>query len=131
MAKLSKVLQSAEWKSDEHVPVIECEDRVKADAIFAVKVSLGEAMPHSHTTEHHMRWIRLFFYPEGAKAAFRIGESEFTAHGESVDGPDKGSVFTHCALDTSMRTSESGTLYAQAYCNTHGVWQSSKRVKVA
>jgi len=30
-----------------------------------------------------------------------------------------------------MKTGKSGTVYALAYCNIHGVWQSSKTVKVA
>ena len=131
MAKLSDVIQTADWKLEKHVPVIECQDKVKADEFFTVKASLGTAIAHPNTTEHHIRWIQLYFKPEGAKAPFHIGSFEFTAHGESVDGPNKGSVFTHHEASTSMKTGKSGTLYALAYCNLHGVWQSSKDIAVA
>ena len=128
MTELSKMIQSADWKSEKHVPVIECPDKVKADELFEVKASLGKEVAHPNTTEHHIRWIQLYFQPEGAKAPFQIGSFEFTAHGESVDGPNKGSVFTHHCAATSMKSGTSGTILALAYCNIHGVWQSSKTV---
>jgi superoxide reductase len=131
MAKLSDAMQSADWKSEKHVPVIECPDEVKAGEFFAVKVSLGKAVAHPNTTEHHIRWIQVYFQPEGAKAPLQIADFEFTAHGESLDGSNKGSVFTHHEAATSMKTGKSGTLHALAYCNIHGVWQSSKEIKVA
>ncbi len=31
---------------------------------------------------------------------------------------------------TSLKLKQSGTLYAVAYCNIHGVWQSSQEIKV-
>lgn len=131
MAKLSEAILSADWKSEKHVPAIECADTVKADELFAVKVTLGKAIAHPNTTEHHIRWIQLFFQPEGAKTPFQIGNFEFAAHGESVDGPNKGSVFTHHEAVVSMRTGKSGTLQALAFCNIHGVWQASKEITVA
>lgn len=131
MAMLSEAIQSADWKSEKHVPVIECADEVKADEFFTVKATLGKAVAHPNTTEHHIRWIQLFFQPEGAKAPFQIGNFEFTAHGESVEGPNQGSVFTHHEVATSLKTGKSGTLYTLAYCNIHGVWQSAKTVNFA
>jgi len=89
MAELSAVIQSADWKSEKHVPVIECPDSVQAGEFFPVKATLGKAVAHPNTTEHHIRWIQLYFQPEGAKAPFQIGNFEFTAHGESV-GPEQG-----------------------------------------
>ena len=131
MAKLSEAIQSADWKSEKHVPVIECPDEVKAGEFFTVKVSLGKAVAHPNTTEHHIRWIQVFFQPEGAKAPMQIGAFDFTAHGESVEGPNKGSVFTHHEATVSMKTAKSGTILALAYCNIHGIWQASKEVSVA
>jgi superoxide reductase len=131
MTNLSEVIQGADWKSEKHVPVIECPDEVRADEFFAVKASLGKAVAHPNTTEHHIRWIQLYFQPEGSKAPFQIGNFEFTAHGESVIGPNKGAVFTHHEAATSMKTGKAGTIMALAYCNIHGVWQSSRAVTVA
>ncbi len=131
MAKLSEAIQSADWKSEKHVPVIECGDKVKADEFFTVKVTMGKAVAHPNTTEHHIRWIQLYFQPDGAKAPFQIGAFEFTAHGESTEGPNKGSVFTHHETTASMKTGKSGTLLALAYCNIHGIWQAAREVSVA
>jgi superoxide reductase len=130
MAELSEMIQTADWKSEKHVPVIECPDEVKADEFFEVKASLGKEVAHPNTTEHHIRWIQLYFQPEGAKAPFQIGNFEFTAHGESADGPNEGPLYTHHCAATAMKTAKSGTLFAMSYCNIHGVWQSSKAVKV-
>ncbi len=130
MNKITDVILDADWKLEKHVPVIECPDKVKADEFFAVKATLGKAVAHPNTTEHHIRWIQIFFHPEGVKAPFQIATFEFTAHGEAVEGPNKGGVFTHHEAVTSMKIGTSGTIYALAYCNIHGVWQSSKSIAV-
>ena len=41
MAELSSHIQSADWRKEKHVPVIECPDKVAPDTEFAVKASLG------------------------------------------------------------------------------------------
>ena len=113
------------------MPVIECPDQVKADEFFQVKVSLGKEIAHPNTTEHHIRWISLYFHPEGKKFTYDMGHFEFNAHGESVQGPDTSSVYTHHEVTTSFKTSKPGTIHALAYCNIHGLWESSKEIKVS
>ena len=130
-AKLNENIQSADWKSEKHVPVIECPDRVKADELFDVKVALGKQGAHPNTTEHHIRWIELYFLPEGTKLACQVGRFEFTAHGESADGANQGPVYTNHQATASMKTSRPGTLMAMAYCNIHGLWQSGKALALA
>ena len=61
MPELSKRIQKADWKKEKHVPVIECPDQVKADEFFEVKASLGKEIAHPNTTEHHIRWISVYF----------------------------------------------------------------------
>lgn len=129
MKKLSEHIQSADWKSEKHVPVIECADTVKKDEMFDVKVSLGKEVAHPNTTEHHIRWIKLVFYPEGAKFPFDVGMYEFNAHGESTEGANQGPVYTNHQVVASMKISQSGVLHAISYCNIHGLWESSKDVK--
>ena len=129
MSELNELIRGADWKTEKHVPVIECPDAVKAGEFFAVKVSLGKAVAHPNTTEHHIRWIQLYFLPDGAKAPFQVGNFDFTAHGESVDGANKGPVYTNHEATTTIKTSVSGTILALSYCNIHGVWQSSKTIK--
>ena len=99
--------------------------------MFPVKVSLGKEVAHPNTTSHHIRWITLHFHPEEAKFPYEIGHFEFGAHGESTEGPDTSAVYTHHEAGTSMKTSKSGTRYATAYYNVHGLWRSEKEIKVS
>ena len=128
MAKFGELIRTADWKSEKHVPVIECPDQVGTDEIFEVTLSLGKEVAHPNTTEHHIRWIQLFFHPEGDKFAYQVASIEFCAHGEAVDGADQGAVYTHHGATVSMKTKKPGILYATALCNIHGLWENTKEI---
>jgi len=113
------------------VPVIECADAVKAGEFFEVKVSVGKEIAHPNTTEHHIAWITLYFKPTNDKFIYQVGHYEFSAHGQAVAGANQGPVYTAPGLTTSLKTSQAGTLIAVAYCNIHGLWESSKEVTLA
>lgn len=129
-ALLNELIKTADWKTEKHVPVIECSDAFVKGQWTPVTVTLGKEVAHPNTTEHHIRWIELYFQPEGA-AVFQVARFEFTAHGESVKGPNEGPVYTHHQGSTSLKLNVGGTLLAMAYCNIHGLWQSSKEIKVS
>ena len=124
------IFQSADWKTEKHVPVIECPDQIQAGELCEVKVSLGKEIAHPNTTEHHIRWIQLFFKPDGDKFTYQVGNFEFTAHGESAEGPNSGPVHTHHAVTAALKIGKPGTLLATAFCNIHGLWESSKPIAV-
>ena len=130
MDKLGTLIQEADWKIEKHVPVIECPEMVKAGEMVEVTVGLGKEVAHPNTTEHHIRWISLFFNPEGGKFPYHLGHYEFNAHGESAQGPNTSSVYTHHQVTTSFKTSKPGTILALALCNIHGLWQSTKELKL-
>jgi len=130
MDNIGKHYQSADWKSEKHVPVIECLESVPRNEMFDVKVTLGKEVAHPNTTDHHIRWIQLFFTPEGGKFTYQVGNFEFTAHGESAEGADKGPVYTNHSVVAAMKTTESGTLHATSFCNIHGLWEYAKEIKV-
>jgi len=121
-------IQTADWKKEKHAPVIECPDEVQADEMFEVKVGLGKEVAHPNTTEHHIRWICLYFHPEGDKFTYDVGRFEFNAHGESAAGPNQGPAYTHHEVTASLKVSKAGTLHAVALCNIHGLWESSKEI---
>src|SRR5210317_2183524 len=121
MTNIGEQYQTADWKSEKHVPVIECPDEVAADEMFDVTVTLGKEVAHPNTTEHHIRWIQLYFKPEDDKFTYQVGNFEFTAHGESVEGADKGPVYTNHSAVGSVKINTSGTLLAAALCNIHGL----------
>ena len=128
--KAGDLFQSDDWKKEKHVPVIECPDEVKADEFFQVKVSLGKEIAHPNTTEHHIRWIQLYFRPDGDKFSYQVGLFEFTAHGESVEGANKGPVYTHHTVSAELKVNKAGTLVAAAFCNIHGLWESSRAIRL-
>jgi superoxide reductase len=130
MKQFGELFQTADWKTEKHVPVIECPEQVKAGELFPVKVTLGKEIAHPNTTDHHIRWISVYFHPEGEKFPYQVGHFEFTAHGESVEGPDKSSVYTHHEVSLSMKTGKPGMMYATSLCNIHGLWRSEKEIKV-
>ncbi|MFX1318723.1 MAG: class II SORL domain-containing protein [Promethearchaeota archaeon] len=130
MAKIGELIQEADWKKEKHVPVIECPDTVDADKMFEINVSLGKEIAHPNTTEHHIRWISLYFHPEKEKFPYHIGHYEFNAHGASAEGPNTSSIYTHHAVTTWFKTSKPGTILALALCNIHGLWQASRQIKL-
>ncbi len=130
MSKMGELYQTADWKSEKHVPVIECPQQVTKDTMFDVKLTLGKEVAHPNTTEHHIRWIQLFFKPEGGKFAYQVGNFEFCAHGESTEGADKGPVVTHHAATAGIKVKTSGVLIATAFCNIHGLWENSLPITV-
>jgi superoxide reductase len=130
MKKIGDLFQTADWKSEKHVPVIECPESVRADEMFQVRVSLGKEVAHPNTTEHHIRWIQLFFKPEGGKFTYQIGNYEFAAHGESAEGPNAGPAYTNHCVVTELKVNTSGELHAASLCNIHGLWENSQAIKL-
>ena len=57
MTDINELYQSADWKQEKHVPVIEAPGRIKQGELFQITVSVGKEIPHPNTTQHHNRWI--------------------------------------------------------------------------
>ncbi len=131
MAELKGLYQSADWKKEKHAPVIEAPDSVKKGAAVSVTVSVGKGIAHPNTTPHHIRWIEVFFQPEGSKFPFQVARCDFAAHGESPDGPDTSTVYTSPSVLCTFTTEKPGTIMASSYCNIHGLWGSSKTLTLA
>lgn len=130
MGDFTSLFQTANWKSEKHVPVIEAPDKAPKGTLLKVTVTVGKEIAHPNKTEHHIRWIALYFQPAGEKFPYQIGKAELSAHGESAEGPDKSSVYTHHEVTISFKTDKSGTMFALSYCNIHGLWQSSKEIQI-
>jgi len=130
MVELKNLFQSADWKLEKHVPVVEALDTVKKGEVIKVTLTVGKEIPHPNTTEHHIRWIEVYFAPEGEKFIYQIGRFEFSAHGDSAQGPNTSTVFTSPAAVCSFKTDKSGEVLASSYCNIHGLWQGAKKITV-
>ena len=130
MTELKELLQSADWKTEKHVPVIEATDKAKKGEWIKASVSVGKEIPHPNTTAHHIRWVAVHFLPDGEKFPYEIARVEFSAHGESTQGADTSTVFTHPLAVVNFKTDKSGTIFAASYCNIHGFWQGSKKIAI-
>jgi superoxide reductase len=130
MKTIGELYQTADWKKEKHVPVIECPEKVKSGELFSIKVTVGKEMPHPNTTEHHIRWINVYFHAEGEKFPYELGRFEFNAHGESADGPNKGSAYTNPEITLSLKINKPGIIYATSLCSIHGLWNSEKELKL-
>lgn len=131
MASLGEFIQQADWKKEKHAPVIVAPEAVKAGEAFTVEVSVGKEIAHPHTTEHHIAWIALYFQPADGKFTYRVGQYEFSAHGEAAAGPNQGPVYAEPVVTASVKLNKPGTLLAVALCNIHGLWESSQPISVS
>jgi len=130
MAEFKDLFQTADWKTEKHVPVIESPDSVNKGEFFKVNVSVGKQIAHPNTTEHHIRWINVYFYPAGEKFPCHLGRFEFNAHGEAVQAPNSSTIYTNPDVVLSFKTDKPGDIFAESYCNIHGLWQNKKTISI-
>ncbi len=131
MSTIGNYIQSADWKAEKHVPVIEVTGPAKKDEPCEIKLSVGAEISHPHTTEHHIRYIQLFFKPEDEKFIIHLGTFQFEAHGESVQGANAGSALCEPKVTTTVTLKKSGELVALSYCNIHGLWDNAQKIEVS
>ena len=129
-SELGKTIQTADWEEEKHTPVITCPETVTADQTLEVGLELGKAVSHPNTTEHHIRWIQLYYQPDGSNAVYELAKVDFNAHGESTAGANEGPVTTQHAGKVNVALRTSGVLHAMSYCNIHGLWSSKKQISV-
>jgi superoxide reductase len=128
--EIEQMYQHADWKSEKHVPVIDCPEEVKAGELFEVKAAVGKEIAHPNTTEHHIQWITLSYVPEGDKFAYDLGHFAFNSHGASVEGANQGPAYTDPAITAMVKLEKSGSLIATSQCNIHGLWEFSMPIIV-
>jgi superoxide reductase len=113
-----KLLQTAKDEGKEkHVPVIHAPEKVQAGEFFSVTVNVGEEVPHPNIPEHHIKWIQVFSKSDGQN----------TLH---IMTFDVAPVLVDPKVTFSLKLDKTATLHAIAYCNIHGVWESSFKVEV-
>lgn len=119
---ISRLVKSADWKSEKHVPVISVPASLALGAPVEVEVAVGKEIPHPNTVEHHIAWIALYYVAEGSQLPVELARADFSAHGEVLAEP---------VLKATVRLPKPGMLHAVAYCNLHGLWESEAAVAVS
>jgi superoxide reductase len=130
MKDIKELFQSADWKQEKHVPVLEVPEKAKKDEPLRITATVGKEISHPNTTEHHIEWIEVYFLPEGEKFPHTIGKFEFSAHGASTEGPNTSSIYTQPEVVTTLKTGKPGTILAASFCNIHGLWSSAADLKL-
>lgn len=127
---LAQFLQKDDWKKEKHIPVIEIEGAVEKGKPVSIHLSVGKGIPHPNTTEHHIRWFKLFFHANGEKYPYHVGTYQFEAHAESFEGANKGPVKSEPDVRIAVLLEKPGKLLAMSYCNIHGLWESSLELEI-
>ena len=125
MAELKDLLQSADWKTEKHSPVIEIQGAPQKGQPITISLSVGKEIAHPNTTEHHISWIEAYFLPEGEKFPYFLGKFSFDSHGASVQGPNTSTVYSEPHCTVVFKTEKPGTVLASSFCNIHGLWSSA------
>ncbi|TRZ96232.1 superoxide reductase [bacterium] len=128
MADFKDLFQTADWKTEKHVPVITVSEGANKVEAIKVTVTVGKEIAHPNTTEHHIAWIEVYFLADGEKFSYQIGRFEFGAHGGSTQGPNTSTVYTSPEVTCYLKTEKSGVLFASSYCNIHGIWQGTQKI---
>jgi len=123
MDMFGNYFQTGDFKGEKHVPVIHAPESVKAGEPFDLKVSIGDAIAHPNTWEHHIAWFKVYFAADGAKFPVELAGFQFSAHGE-------GAGLCEPVGQTRVKLQKSGKIYAVSYCNIHGLWVSSADIAV-
>ncbi len=103
-------------KRESHTPKIEAPDKVKADEVVTIKVSVG---PHPNTVEHSIRWLEVFFYEDG-RAFNPVMLAKVSFNAPTTD-PD---------ITLKVKFPKNGVIHALEYCNLHGLWAAKKEIIV-
>ena len=130
MALIRDLYQSADWKTEKHVPVIDAADAVDKGKSIKIAVTVGKEVAHPNITEHHIAWIEVYFLAEGDKFPCCLAKIELGAHGASAQGPNMSTIYTESKVCLDFKTEKPGAILAASYCNIHGLWESSKELKV-
>lgn len=121
MQSLGQLLQTGDFKNEKHVPVIHLPKKIREGEEVEIKVSIGDEVKHPNTLEHHIEWIKLYYFSEDGKFPVEIADFNFSSHGE-------GGVFTEPVGATNVILHKPGFIYAMAYCNIHGLWEHKEQI---
>ncbi len=124
------LVQSADWKTEKHVPAIESADNIKKGDALDFNITVGKEIAHPNTSEHHIAWISVYFLADGEKFPYQIARTELASHGASAQGANTSGIYTQPSVNLTIKTEKSGSLIAISYCNIHGLWESTKKITV-
>lgn len=119
MARLGDVIIPPQKEGREkHAPHIEAPAAVKAGQSFEVSVIVGKEVHHPNTVGHHIKSVSVYAKEDGARPVVEVAAFDF------------GPSFAEPKVTFTMKLGQSSQVFALAYCNLHGLWDSSVKVEV-
>ena len=126
---LKDTIKQDDWKNEKHVPVMELPAGINRGEPTEVRVSVGKEIGHPNTASHHIAWIKLFFFAEGAKFPVEVADFHFSEHGADAED-ETANVVTEHDVTARITFNASGQLQALSYCNLHGLWQNEMEINL-
>jgi superoxide reductase len=96
-----------------HIPVINAPDEVKKDETFEVGIAVGKLLAHPNEPGHFIEWIELY-----CGDTF-LGRASYS-----------GGASYPVATFLVKLSHAHGPLKVWEKCNLHGLWESTKDIKV-
>lgn len=96
-----------------HTPAIEAPDTVKKNEPFEVTIEAGKLLDHPNEPGHFIEWMELYC---GDTFLFHLGLAGAAA-------------YPKVTVPVSL-THAHGPLRARVKCNLHGLWESTREIKV-
>ena len=96
-----------------HLPIIEAPDKAKKDEVFNVTIEVGKLLAHPNEAGHFIEWIELYC---GYTFLARV----------SLSG---GASLPKVTISVKLSHAH-GPLKAWEKCNLHGLWESTKDIKI-
>jgi superoxide reductase len=99
-----------------HVPRITV-DKGHREGKDIVRVVVGHEAPHPNTSEHHIAWIELYGVKKDNNQVLNLGRAAWAP------------VYSNPNVRFQINQIEAfKSFHAVAYCNIHGLWESSLEV---
>lgn len=100
---------------EKHVPRITV-DKGHKEGMDIVRIVVGHEVPHPNTVEHHISWIELY----GVRR-----DNQVINLGRAAWAPVYSNPNVRFQIN---QIEEFKAFHALAYCNIHGLWESSAEV---
>lgn len=108
---------SAHEGKEKHVPVIHAPATAVPGEFFPVSIAVGEEIAHPNSAEHHIKWLQVYVKSEGSNPV-HVGFFDFAPG------------FVEPKVTFDLKLDKPAVIYALAYCNIHGIWESNAAIGV-
>jgi len=129
MNTLSGLMQSADWKKEKHVPVIDVPKKIKKGDACKLIVSVGKEYRTPTRRNTTFAGYRCIFCPR-REISVSVRRVRFLRARRVGSGPEHEHRLRAAADRDDFNTEKSGTIFALAYCNIHGLWENSRDIEV-